>query len=64
MLSGAKYFSIFDATSGYWQRLLGEKSSLLTTFNTPFVRYHFARMPFGIHSAQEMFQKTMDMAFE
>ena len=43
---------------------LDEESSLLTTFNTPFVRYRFTRMPFGIHSAQEMFQKTIDMAFE
>ena len=41
-----------------------EESSLLTTFNTPFGRYRFTKMPFGIHSAQEVFQKTTDMAFE
>ena len=64
MLSDAKYFSVLDATSGYWQIKLDEESSLLTTFNTPFGRYRFTRMPFGIHSAQEVFQKTMDMAFE
>ena len=64
MLSGAKYFSVLDATSGYWQIKLDEESSFLTTFNTPFGRYRFTRMPFGIHSAQEVFQKTMDMAFE
>ena len=63
MLSDAKYFSVLDATSGYWQIKLDEESSLLTTFNTPFGRY-FTRMPFGIHSAQEVFQKTMDMALE
>ena len=53
MLSDAKYFSVLDATSGYWQIKLDEESSLLTTFNTPFGRYRFTRMPFGIHSAQE-----------
>ena len=63
MLSDAKYFSVLDATSGYWQIMLDEQSSLLTTFNTPFGRYRFTRMPFGIHSAQEVFQKTMDVAF-
>ena len=64
MLSDAKYFSVLDDTSGYWQIKLDEESSLLTTFNTPFGPYRFARIPFGIHSAQEVFQKTMDMAFE
>ena len=64
MLSDAKYFSVLDATSGYWQIKLDEESSLLTTFNTLFGRYRFTRMPFGIHSAQEVFQKAMDMAFE
>ena len=64
MLSDAKYSSVLDATSGYWQIKLDEESSLLTTFNTPFGHYHFTRMPFGIHSAQEVFQKIMDMAFE
>ena len=56
--------SVLDATSGYWQIKLDEESSLLTTFNTLFGRYCFTRMPFSIHSAQEVFQKTMDMAFE
>ena len=64
MLSDAKYFSVLDATSGYWQIKLDEESSFLTTFNMPFGRYRFTRMPFGIHSAQEVFQKTMDLAFE
>ena len=53
-----------DATSGHWQIKLDDESSMLTTFNTPFGRYRFSRMPFGIHSAQEVFKKTIDMAFE
>ena len=64
LLSGAKYFSVLDATSGYWQIKLDDESSMLTTFNTLVGRYRFTHMPFGIHSAQEVFPKTMDMAFK
>lgn len=64
LTSGAKYFSVLDATSSYCQIKLDEKSSLLTTFNTLFGHYRLTRKPFGIHSAQEVFQKTIDMAFE
>ena len=38
-------------------RRLDEESSHLCTFNTPFGRYRFKRMPFGISSAPEVFQK-------
>ena len=31
----SKYFTINDATSGFWYVLLDLRSSLLTTFNTP-----------------------------
>ena len=48
-LAGAKYFSILVARSGYWQIKLDEESSRLTTFNTPFGRYRFTGMPFGIN---------------
>ena len=64
MLSGEKYFSVLDATSGYWQINLDEESSHVTTFNKPFGHYHFTRMPLDIHSAQEVVQKTVDIAFE
>ena len=63
-LAGAKYFSKLDANQGYWQITLDEESSRLTTFNTPFGRYRFLRMPFGIHSAQEVFHKRISQHFE
>lgn len=34
--SGAKYFSVLDARSGYWAIMLAEVSSKLTTYNTIF----------------------------
>ena len=39
--TGTKYFSKLDASSGYWQLFLDEKSSKLLTFHTPFGRYAF-----------------------
>ena len=54
-LNGAKVFSVFDAKDGYWQIKLTNSSSKLTTFNTPFGRYKWLRMPFGIKSASEEF---------
>ena len=37
---------------------------MLTTFVTPFGRYHFNRLPFGITSAPEVFQKQMSQALD
>ena len=56
-LSGATVFSALDANHGYWQVPLDDNSQLLTTFNIPFGHYCFMRMPFGIKSVQEIFQK-------
>ena len=33
---------------------------MLTTFNSPFGRYHFLRLPFGLVCSQDIFQKKMD----
>ena len=63
-LSDAKVFSVLDATSGFWHIKLDEISSELLAFNTPFGRYQYLRMPFGINSAPEIFQKRMTQAFE
>ena len=58
-LAGAQVFSTFDANSGFWQIPLDRDSALLTTFITPFGRYCFHRLPFGITSAPEHFQRRM-----
>lgn len=63
-LSGAKYFSKCDAKNGFWMLKLSENSSKLCTFSTPFGRYRFLRMPFGISCAPEIFHNEMYKIFK
>ena len=59
-ISSGTVFSKLDANSGFHQVLLSDESAKLTTFITPFGRYMFRRLPYGISSAPEHFQKRMD----
>ena len=63
-LSDAKFFTVVDAKKRYWHVPLDEESSHMTTFNTPFGRFRFTRLPFGLVVSQDIFQKQLDTAFE
>lgn len=52
-------FTTLDAKDGFYQIKLDDDSSKLTTFWTPFGRYRYLRMPFGICSAPEEFESTL-----
>lgn len=62
-MSGATIFSVLDAKSSFWQVRLDEASSLRTTFTTPYGRFKFLKMPFGISTASEVFQRAMEQIF-
>ena len=61
-LAKARVFSVCDLRSGFWHISLDEESSFLTTFATPFGRYRWLRMPFGITPAPEIFQNRLEAA--
>ena len=54
-LSNGKVFTKLDAGCGFWQIPVDGDSSKLLTFNTPFGQHRFKRMPYGLHSASEVF---------
>ena len=64
LLSGTTIFSKLDSNSGFWQIPLSKESRPLTTFITPFGRFHFNKLPFGISCAPELFQRRMNQMLE
>ena len=61
-IAARSVYSKLDCNSGYFQLELDDASRKLTTFITPFGRFRFKRMPYGISSGPEIFQKYMDEA--
>ena len=59
MLSNAKIFSTVDASNAFWHCKLDAESSDLTAFETPFGKYKWLRMPYGVSPAPEIFQRKM-----
>ena len=54
---------LITGSSAFWQVRLDDESARLCTFNSPFGRYSFTRLPFGITSAPEILQKRNEEAF-
>ena len=61
---GAKHFGKLDAKARYWRVQLEEQSQLLVIFRTPFGRYCYQRLPFGLCVSQDIFQQRMDEILE
>ena len=59
-LNGAKYFTVVDSTSSFFNHKLDEESSKLTTFGTPFGRYRYLRMPMGASLSSDVYQNKVD----
>ena len=63
-LADVKVFSKADLKDGFLQIQLDQESSKLTTFQTPWGRYRYLRMPFGISPVPECFQRKLDQNLE
>ncbi|KAI5755975.1 hypothetical protein M8J77_021076 [Diaphorina citri] len=50
---------VLDASTAFWSVKLDKESSKLCTFNTPFARYRFLRLPYGISCAPEKFHQKL-----
>lgn len=46
--------------SGFWKIPLGQSSSDLCTFSTPFGCYRFLRLPYGLNCAPEIFHNKFN----
>ena len=62
-LHNKEYFTVIDMRDCYWHIVLDSKSSELCTFNTPYGRYKFNRLPFGICVASDAAQTMVDKTF-
>lgn len=64
LLGDLTVFSKLDATASFHQVKLMANCQELMTFITPYGRYCFCRLPYGITSAPEYFQKQMSRILE
>lgn len=63
-LKNAKVFSVADAKNRFWHVKLDNDSSMLTTFNTPYGRFRWFRLAFGLNYAPEEFQRRQNEIVE
>ena len=62
-IPNARYFSVLDAKNSFWQIPLDTESSKLTCFATPFGRYIFKVLPYGVTVGSEVYQQTIEHLF-
>ena len=58
-LNGAKYFSTLYLCAGYCHIPLDESPITKTVFTSPFGKYEYIKVPFGLAEAPEYFQELM-----
>jgi len=61
-LQEAKLFTKVDVKNAFWHVTLDDASSALTTFETPYERYRWNRLPMGISVSSEIFQRKLNEA--
>ena len=63
-LGGAMMFSTLDLRKAYWQIRLSEGSKEITSFMAAGKVYQFKRLPFGLASAPEAYERAMSIICE
>lgn len=58
-LAGSKIFTTLDFSQSFWQLPLDPEDAKKTTFITPIGRFFFKRLPYGLNSSTEIFQRKM-----
>ena len=56
-LNGSKYFTTLDLRAGYHHIPLDKSSIPKTAFNSPFGKYEYIKVPFGLAQASAYFQE-------
>ena len=64
VLCGSKIFTTLDLRSGYYHINLNEESKAKTAFVTPFGKYEFNSIPFGLAQAPAYFQQLISMVLQ
>src|SRR3989337_2265894 len=60
---GMEWFSIFDASKGYWQFRIKPEHRKYTAIITEGGQYQYLVMPFGLCNASAIFQRYMNKTF-
>ena len=58
-LNGATYFTTLDLHTGYHHIPLDNSSIPKTAFNSPFGKYEYVKVPFGLAQVPAYFQELM-----
>ena len=63
-LNGATYFTTFNLHAGYHHIPLDKPSIFKTAFNSPFRKFEYVKVPFGLAQAPAYFQELMTHIFK
>ena len=63
-LHGAKIFTTLDLHSGYYHIAMDKDSKVKTAFVTPFGKYEFNAVPFGLAQAPAYFQQLISIVLQ
>lgn len=61
---GSRFFTKLDCNKGFWQIPVTERTSNYLAFSTPWGRYKYLRLPFGLSSSPEVFSENMCKTLE